>query len=353
MKNPFKINFFTRKAYIVQASCILLFTGLSLCGAENVAALIKSGDKLVSQKKFSEAIVTYHKALKQAANPEVCYKLGSAYSRLNEDGAAAHYFREAIRLANNPNRKVLYYQDLAGVYQKVRDFAGMENVYKMALQDPEMANKNLQKRLISSRNSRYRSWISTFISRKEYDSALRLLDAQKTALGEKQYYQYLCRIRHAEAQVLIREKKYPQALTLLRNTIAMNSSTRPADNTMLYGTLIKTLVQQKKLKEAQAELNKFSAADREKYDVAVIFAEYYSLQKQYAKAIECLMAVKKDADARVKRVRYFKICDLYLRSNDGKHAFEYYKKAKNAVKDKWRVPAYESRIKQLYPDAAF
>ena len=140
MKNLFNINFFTRKVCIVQTSCIILFTVFSLSGAENIATLIKSGDQLVSKKKFDEAIVTYHKALKQAENPEICYKLGIAYSRLKEEAAAAHYFREAIRLTKQPTRKILYYQDLAGVYQRVHDFSGMENVYKMALQDPEMAD---------------------------------------------------------------------------------------------------------------------------------------------------------------------------------------------------------------------
>jgi tetratricopeptide (TPR) repeat protein len=127
----------------------------------------------------------------------------------------------------------------------------------------------------------------------------------------------------------------------------------PADNALLYGTLINALTKQKKFKEAQAELNKFSAADQEKYSVAVIFADYYSTQKQYKKAIECLNAVKKDTDAKVKRNRYFKICDYYLRQNDGKKALEYYRKAKTAVKDKWRVPGYEHRIKELHPEATF
>ena len=74
-----------------------LCTAFSLCShigaADNSAELIKAGDKLVSGKKFGEGIVRYHSALKQGENPEVCYKLGIAYSRLNEDAAAAHYFR--------------------------------------------------------------------------------------------------------------------------------------------------------------------------------------------------------------------------------------------------------------------
>ena len=334
-----------------------LCTAFSLCShigaADNSAELIKAGDKLVSGKKFGEGIVKYHSALKQGENPEVCYKLGIAYSRLKEDAAAAHYFREAIRLAKQSARKILYYQELAGLYQKVHDFPGMENVYKRALQDPEMANDKLQKRLIASRGSKYRNWIAIFISLKKYDSALRLLEMQKKQLGKKQYYQNLSRIRQAEAMNLIREKKYKDAAALLRNTIAMAPSTRPADNTLLYGTLISTLTKQKKFKEAQAELAKFSAADRKKYTVVTIFADYYGAQKQFNKAIECLNTITKDADARQKRARYFKICDLYLRSNDGKTALEYYKKAKAAVKDKWRVPAYEHRIKQLHPDAVF
>jgi hypothetical protein len=42
-----------------------------------------------------------------------------------------------------------------------------------------------------------------------------------------------------------------------------------------------------------------------------------------------------------------------LRQNDGKKALEYYRKAKTAVKDKWRVPGYEHRIKELHPEATF
>ena len=172
-------------------------------------------------------------------------------------------------------------------------------------------------------------------------------------MNKKQYYQFLSRIRQAEALNLIRDKKQQEALKLLRDTIAMEPSMSPADNALLYGTLINALIKQKKFKEAQAELNKFTAADREKYSVAVIFADYYGTQKQYKKAIECLNAVKNDKDPRVKRNRYFKICDYYLRQNDGKKAFEYYRKAKGAVKDKWRVPGYEHRIKELHPEATF
>ena len=334
-----------------------LCTAFSLCShigaADNSAELIKAGDKLVSGKKFGEGIVKYHSALKQGENPEVCYKLGIAYSRLKEDAAAAHYFREAIRLAKQPARKILYYQELAGLYQRVHDFPGMENVYKRAFQDPEMANDKLQKRLIAYRNARHRTWISVFMQQKRYASAFRLLEAQKTQLNKKQYYQFLSRIRQAEALNLIRDKKQQEALKLLRDTIAMEPSMSPADNALLYGTLINALIKQKKFKEAQAELNKFTAADREKYSVAVIFADYYGTQKQYKKAIECLNAVKNDKDPRVKRNRYFKICDYYLRQNDGKKAFEYYKKAKASVKDKWRVPGYEHRIKELHPEATF
>ena len=334
-----------------------LCTAFSLCShigaADNSAELIKAGDKLVSGKKFGEGIVKYHSALKQGENPEVCYKLGIAYSRLKEDAAAAHYFREAIRLAKQPARKILYYQELAGLYQRVHDFPGMENVYKRAFQDPEMANDKLQKRLIAYRNARHRTWISVFMQQKRYASAFRLLEAQKTQLNKKQYYQFLSRIRQAEALNLIRDKKQQEALKLLRDTIAMEPSMSPADNALLYGTLINALTKQKKFKEAQAELNKFTAADREKYSVAVIFADYYGTQKQYKKAIECLNAVKNDKDPRVKRNRYFKICDYYLRQNDGKKAFEYYKKAKASVKDKWRVPGYEHRIKELHPEATF
>ncbi len=355
MKNSLKIDFFGKKTGIVQTSifCLLCFTSLNVTGAESTAALVKAGDKLVSQKKFSDAIVTYHNALKQGENPEIYYKLGTAYSRLKESGAAAHYYREAIRHAKLPARKILYYQDLAGVYQSTRDFNGMENVYKVAFQDPEMANDKLQKRLIAYRDARYRTWISVFMQQKRYDSALRLLEAQKTQLNKKQYYQFLSRIRQAEALNLIRDKKQQEALKLLRDTIAMEPSMSPADNALLYGTLINALTKQKMFKEAQAELNKFTAADREKYSVAVIFADYYSTQKQYEKAIECLNAVKKDTDAKLKRMRYFKICDYYLRQNDGKKAFEYYRKAKTAVKDKWRVPGYEHRIKELHPEATF
>ena len=229
----------------------------------------------------------------------------------------------------------------------------MENVYKMAFQDPEMANDKLQKRLIAYRDARHRTWISVFMQQKRYDSALRLLENKKKQLDRKTYYQFLCRIRQAEALNLIRDKKQQEALKLLRDTIAMEPSMSPADNALLYGTLINALTKQKKFKEAQAELNKFSAADQEKYSVAVIFADYYSTQKQYGKAIECLNAVKNDKDPKVKRNRYFKICDYYLRSNNGKKALEYYRKAKGAVKDKWRVPGYEHRIKELHPEATF
>ena len=62
-------------------------------------------------------------------------------------------------------------------------------------------------------------------------------------------------------------------------------------------------------------------------------------------------AVKKDANAQARRLRFSKMCEYALRNNDGKSACEYYRKARAAVNGKWRMPAYETRIKNLYPDA--
>ena len=80
MKNSLKFDFFGKKTGIVQTSIfsLLCFTCLNVTGAESTAALVKAGDKLVSQRKFSDAIVTYHNALKQGENPEIYYKLGTA-----------------------------------------------------------------------------------------------------------------------------------------------------------------------------------------------------------------------------------------------------------------------------------
>ena len=47
------------------------------------------------------------------------------------------------------------------------------------------------------------------------------------------------------------------------------------------------------------------------------------------------------------------MCDYALRNNDGKLALAYYQKARAAVNGKWRLPAYEHRIKLLHPAANF
>ena len=337
--------------------CAMLFSVffLSPCAfsAENVPDLVKSGDRLVSEKKFGEAVVKYHAALKQSekssGNAEIYYKLGKAYQQLKEEGAAAHYFREALNHAENPSRKVLYYQDLASAYLRVRDFAGMKGVLDAALQDP--AVKKFEKRLESFRQSQYRTWISLFIAMKKYDQAFALLEKQKSQLPPKMYMQLFCRLRQVQALDLIREKKFPQAEALLRKAMEQEGIASDAGVHALRGVLMTALLQQKKNAEAQALLEQYSEKDREQYNVAVLFADFYAAQKQYGKSIEVLAAVKKDPNAQTRRLRYSKMCEYALRNNDGKSACEYYRKARAAVNGKWRMPAYETRIKTLNPEA--
>ena len=343
------------KTRLILSAILFSVFFLSPCAfsAENGPDPVKSGDRLVSEKKFGEAVVKYHAALKQSeksfGNAEIYYKLGKAYQQLKEEGAAAHYFREALRRADNPARKVLYYQDLAAAYLRVRDFAGMAAVLDAALQDP--AVKKFEKRLESFRQSQYRSWISIFIAQKKYDQAFELLEKQKSQLNRKMYMQLFCRIRQSQALDLIREKKYTEAETLLRKTMEQEGIASDAGIHALRSTLMTALLQQKKTAEAQVLLKQYSEKDREQYAVAVLFADFYAAQKQYGKSIECLAAVKKDANAQARRLRYSKMCDYALRNQDGKSAFEFYREARAAVNGKWRMPVFEARIKTLYPDA--
>ena len=343
------------KTRLTQSAILFSVFLLSPCAfcSENVPDLVKSGDQLVSGKKFGEAVVKYHAALKQSeksfGNAEIYYKLGKAYQQLKEEGAAAHYFREALSRADNPARKVLYYQDLAAAYLRVRDFAGMAGVLDAALQDPEV--KKFEKRLESFRQSQYRTWISIFTAMKKYDQAFALLEKQKSQLPPKMYMQLFCRLRQVQALDLIREKKLPEAETLLRKAMEQEAIASDPGIHSLRGALMTALLQQKKNAEAQALLEQYSEKDREQYNVAVLFADFYAAQKQYGKSIEVLAAVKKDPNAQTRRLRYSKMCEYALRNHDGKSACEYYRKARAAVNGKWRMPAYETRIKNLYPDA--
>ena len=343
-----------KTGFILSAILFSVFF-LSPCAfcSENVPDLVKSGDQLVSGKKYGEAVVKYHAALKQSekssGNAEIYYKLGKAYQQLKEEGAAAHYFREALRHAENPARKVLYYQDLASAYLRVRDFAGMKGVLDAALQDP--AVKKFEKRLESFRQSQYRTWISLFIAMKKYDQAFALLEKQKSQLNRKMYMQLFCRLRQVQALDLIREKKNAEAEALLHKAMEQEGIASDAGIHALRSTLMTALLQQKKNAEAQVLLKQYSEKDREQYNVAVLFADFYAAQKQYGKSIEVLAAVKKDPNAQTRRLRYSKMCEYALRSNDGKSAYEYYRKARAAVNGKWRMPVFEARIKTLYPDA--
>ena len=113
------------------------------------------------------------------------------------------------------------------------------------------------------------------------------------------------------------------------------------------------LLQQKKISQAEKLLSVFSAKDRLKGSVAVSFAEFYGFKKEFAKAIDVLSKVKDKENANDKRLRYSRMCDYALRNNDGKLALVYYQKARAAVNGKWRLPAYEHRIKLLHPAAKF
>ena len=171
-----------------------------------------------------------------------------------------------------------------------------------------------------------------------FSALLGLADFRRDALASALHVYYL-------------QKKYPEAETLLRKAMEQEGIASDAEIHALRSTLMTALLQQKKTTEARALLEQYSGKDREQYGVAVLFADFYAAQKQYGKSIECLAAVKKDANAQARRLRYSKMCDYALRNGDGKSAYEYYRKARAAVNGKWRMPVFEARIKTLYPAA--
>ena len=72
------------KTGFTQSAILFPVFFLSPCAfsADNVPDPVKSGDQLVSEKKFGETVVKYHAALKQSekssGNAEIYYKQGKS-----------------------------------------------------------------------------------------------------------------------------------------------------------------------------------------------------------------------------------------------------------------------------------
>ena len=336
------------KIFVLGITLLLLSSKVE---GNNLAALIKAGDAYMAKRNFAKAAIEYQKAYKlDSKNGNLLHKLGKVYVQLKELGAAKVYFQSALQTNLHPSSKVICYQDLISIYTRVFDFVNMEATVNFALKDPSMAK--FQKRLIMFRVSQYKTFVSAFTSQKKYAQATKLLEANKDVFGPTQYQQFLSRINIAKVQNFIREKKFQDAEKLLRNLLGDNLKTSMVGN-LYYSSLITVLLQQKKISQAEKLLNVFSAKDRLKGSVAVSFAEFYGAKKEFAKAIDVLSKVKDKENANEKRLRYSRMCDYALRNNDGKLALAYYQKARAAVNGKWRLPAYEHRIKLLHPAAKF
>lgn len=94
------------KFRILLLPVMVLFS--ALLSAQTVTELIKKGDKLVTEEKFTEAIFAYNAALRtDSFNSDLYYKLGQAYMFAGSNQPALINYNKALRF-NNQNTRVYF-----------------------------------------------------------------------------------------------------------------------------------------------------------------------------------------------------------------------------------------------------
>lgn len=103
--------------------------------SERIEAIIKTGDQLVQQRKYSEALEEYKKALQlDVENPESHYKIGVACYLLEDYDQAVESYKTALKFDPEHVRAI---NNLALVYEKTDNEIEARILYMQAIEiDP-------------------------------------------------------------------------------------------------------------------------------------------------------------------------------------------------------------------------
>ncbi|MCR5642948.1 MAG: VWA domain-containing protein [Prevotella sp.] len=132
-KNPMlkNISVFGRKKQV--ATVILLLMTLTV-SAQTDRQLIRQGNKQYRLGDFSNAEVSYRKALeKNKRNSQAMYNLGNALMAQNQDSAAIMQFNEAAKVEQNTLRKSKAFHNVGFICQRHQMYGEAIEAYKQSL----------------------------------------------------------------------------------------------------------------------------------------------------------------------------------------------------------------------------
>lgn len=122
---------------------ILLLILLPLAAmAQQDRELIRSGNKLFRQKKYSAAEVDYRKAAsKNPQNPQALYNLGCALMMQNKASEAVKFYEKASSLETNKLRKAKIYHNIGVVCQSGKMYDEAIKAYCESLRNNPLDNE--------------------------------------------------------------------------------------------------------------------------------------------------------------------------------------------------------------------
>lgn len=120
---------------------MVLFAPLS-AAAQTDRDLIRSGNKLFRQKKYSAAEVDYRKAIsKNAENPQALYNLGCALMMQNKASDAVKFYQKAIAVETSKPRKAQIYHNIGVICQAGKMYGDAIKAYSEALRNNPSDNE--------------------------------------------------------------------------------------------------------------------------------------------------------------------------------------------------------------------
>lgn len=104
--------------------------------------LVRSGNRLFRQKKYSAAEVDYRKAVsKNAENPQALYNLGCALMMQNKASDAVKFYQKAAAVETSKPRKAQIYHNIGVICQAGKMYGEAIKAYSEALRNNPSDNE--------------------------------------------------------------------------------------------------------------------------------------------------------------------------------------------------------------------
>ncbi|MGQ9919088.1 MAG: tetratricopeptide repeat protein, partial [Bryobacteraceae bacterium] len=315
-----------------------LFTALMLvaasCGRDPEKAkrrYLENGNRYAQQGKFKEAIIMYRNALKRDPRfGEAYLRLGDAEMRRGMPAQAVAAYRRAVELYPDPEEPAGKLADIylaAYVLSPRKDPALLREVEELA---SSLAAKNPN----SYQSLRLRAFFHlTDTTDKTQEHLFRAIEFFKKADAVKPKQ---AELRLAMVQTMAQVGELAEAEKYAKEMISDSPKTPGA-----YWFLSRIYLQQNRLKEADAVIDRLIAANPDNPALRVDRAEYLFATQRKAEAMRALEEIVQAADIEPSVLK--RAGDTYLRIGEPQKAYETYQ----AGVTKFSAQKTEFRLKMI------